>query len=103
MEFELNPRYATCRLQQILHIIEYMKQFLIEIDDDLAARLEKAAPGRSRRRSDFVRHAIRQALWELEEQATAEAYRQVPDSDDAVLDSSVWEPPAKRRTARRSK
>ena len=51
-----------------------MKQLLIEIDDELAARLEKVAPGRSRRRSEFVRYAIRQALWELEEQATAEAY-----------------------------
>ena len=81
-----------------------MKQLLIEVDDDLAAKLEKVAPGRSRRRSEFVRYAIRQALWELEEQATAEAYGRVPDSeDDVFLNSSVWESQAGGRALRRKK
>ncbi len=69
-----------------------MKQILIEIDDELAEMLEKVAPTRSRRRSEFVRRAIRQALWDVEEQVTAEAYRQQPDSPaDAYLDANVWE------------
>jgi predicted transcriptional regulator len=80
-----------------------MKQLLIEVEDDVAAKLEAAAPGRSRRRSEFVRMAIRRALWELEEAATAEAYKRQPDSaSDAYVDSSAWEPrPRPRRRTRR--
>jgi len=69
-----------------------MKQLLIEVEDDIAAKLEAAAPGRSRQRSEFVRMAIRRALWALEEATTAEAYRRQPDSaGDAYLDPSTWE------------
>ncbi len=81
-----------------------MKQILIEIDDELAEMLERVAPSRSRRRSEFVRHAIRQALWDLEEQTTAEAYRQQPDSSaDAYLDANVWEKPTQPYTTRRKR
>ena len=69
-----------------------MKQLLIEIDDETAEKLEQVAPGRSRRRSQFIRSDIRRALWELEEQATAEAYRKQPDSaDDTYADPRVWQ------------
>ena len=81
-----------------------MKQLLIEIDNELAAELEKVAPGRKRQRSEFVRRAIRRAIWELEENATAEAYRKQPDSGaEACLDSSVWELPSMKRNVRRKK
>jgi len=70
-----------------------MKALLIELDEDIVAKLEQVAPGRARRRSEFIRMAVRRALWELEEQATAEAYRRQPDSAaDAYVDSDVWEP-----------
>jgi predicted transcriptional regulator len=69
-----------------------MKQILIELDDEIAEKLEQVAPGRSRRRSQFIRSAIRRALWELEERATADAYRKQPDSTDEVYaDARVWE------------
>lgn len=42
--------------------------------------------------ADFVRAAILKALWEAEEQATAEAYKRHPDSPDAEFDPTVWEP-----------
>jgi predicted DNA-binding protein len=80
-----------------------MKQVLVEFDDETLARLERVIPSRSRRRSQFIRSAVNRALWELEEQATAEAYRRLPDGpDDAYLDATVWEPgrttgPGKRR------
>ena len=81
-----------------LAILVYMKQLLIEIEDDVAATLEAVAPGRTRRRSEFVRMAIRRALWELEEAATAQAYGRQPDSaDDAYLDSKTWEPRTRAR------
>jgi len=75
-----------------------MKQLLIEIDSETAAKLEKIAPGRSRRRSDFIRAAIRRALWEIEERATEEAYRRQPDTaDDLHVDPIVWKDDGKPR------
>ena len=68
-----------------------MKSFLIEVDDELAGRLERVAPARSRRRSGFVRAAILKALWEAEERATAEAYARHPDSPGAAFDAAMWE------------
>jgi predicted transcriptional regulator len=68
-----------------------MKSLLVEVDDELASRLERVAPARSRRRSEFVRAAILKALWEAEEQATAEAYARHPDSPEAPFDPTVWE------------
>ncbi len=78
-----------------------MKQMIIELDDEVAAKLEQVAPGRARRRSEFIRNAIRRALWELEERATADAYRQHPDSvAEAYLDESVWEGRSERHPKR---
>jgi predicted transcriptional regulator len=77
-----------------------MKALLVELDDEVAAKLERVAPGRSRRRSEFIRMAVRRALWDLEEQATADAYQRVPDTAaEAHWDPAVWEP----RTADRER
>jgi len=74
------------------YILEIMKQILVELDDAMAAKLEEVAPARSRRRSEFVRSALSKALWDLEEQKTAEAYRRQPDSaEDVYFDPDVWE------------
>ena len=79
-----------------------MKQLLIELEDEVAEKLERIAPARSRRRSEFVRNAIRRALWELEERATAEAYERQPDSPAEVyLDPRAWEPKPTRKRSRR--
>ncbi len=78
-----------------------MKRLMVELDDEMAAKLEQVAPGRACRRSEFIRNAVRKALWEIEEQATAEAYRRQPDSaEDAYLNSAVWEPRTKSRRTR---
>lgn len=68
-----------------------MKQILLELDDDMAARLDEVAPARSRRRSEFIRAAIRRALADAQEHATEQAYRRHPDSEPAYLDASAWE------------
>jgi predicted transcriptional regulator len=74
------------------HIIIYMKQILVELDDELARTLQKVAPAQSRQRSQFVRDAIRKALWEREEARTAAAYHAQPDSaEPAYVDPEVWE------------
>jgi len=78
-----------------------MKRVLLEIDDEMARRLDRVTPGRSRQRSEFIRNAIRRALWDLEEKATAEAYRRQPDATTAYLEAAAWEPPPKRAHARK--
>jgi predicted transcriptional regulator len=79
-----------------------MKQLLIEIDEEMATQLERVAPTRSRRRSEFIRAAIRRALWELEERATAQAYARQPDTaTEAYLDATVWETSPRSRPRRR--
>ncbi len=73
-----------------------MKTLIVELDDEVAEKLERVAPGKARQRSEFIRNALRKALWEIEEQATAEAYRLQPDhGDEAYLNPAVWEPAAK--------
>lgn len=79
-----------------------MKQLLIEVDDETAMRLERVAAARSRRRSDFIRTAIRTALWDLEERQTAAAYGRQPDSAaDVHIDPAVWEASEKRLRRKR--
>lgn len=86
----------------MLYIELYMKQLLIEVDDEMAEQLERVAPARSRRRSEFIRNAIGKALADVEERRTAEAYRRQPDFDgDAYVDPRVWEAPARYRKSSR--
>lgn len=61
-----------------------IKQILVELDADTAARLERAAPARSRCRSEFIRNAIRRALWEIDERDTRTAYVREPEGPDAA-------------------
>ncbi|MBI5481465.1 MAG: hypothetical protein HY906_21585 [Deltaproteobacteria bacterium] len=78
-----------------------MKQVIVEIDERLAALLEKVAPARSRKRSAFVRDAIRRALDAELERLTAEAYRRMPQSlDPWYFDPEAWEPRRPRRRRR---
>jgi len=73
------------------YILNYMAKILLELDDRTAERLEEVAPSRSRQRSEFIRMAIRRALWDLEEEATAEAYQHQPDVEEPYFDAEVWE------------
>jgi hypothetical protein len=68
-----------------------VKQILIELDEETAAKLEVAAPARSRRRSAFIREAIWRALWELEEKRTREAYLRAPDAPEPAWPEPPWE------------
>lgn len=82
-----------------------MNKLLIELDEETLRRLEAVAPARSRRRSAFVRAAIRKALWDLEERRVEEAYARAPDTAaDAFVDARAWEaeaPAPRQRKARR--
>ena len=80
-----------------------MVKVLIELDDVTAKRLEEVAPSRSRRRSAFIRMAIRRALWNLEEKSTAEAYARYPDDEEPHFDPEVWETSSAGRKQKREK
>ena len=78
-----------------------MKQLIVEIPEVLAAALERVAPARSRKRSAFVREAIRRALDAELERRTEEAYRRMPQSlDPWTFDPEAWEPRRQRRRRR---
>ncbi len=80
-----------------------MKQVLIELDDVTASRLERVAPAGARKRSAFIRLAIRRALDEIAERDTARAYGWQPATDGAeFFDATVWdEYPSPARGKRR--
>ena len=78
------------------------KPILVELEADLLAQLDRVAPGKTRQRSEFIRSAIRKALWEVEERATAAAYAEQPDSGEATyFDAAAWEPPAPKPKKKR--
>ena len=69
-----------------------MKQILVEIDTDLVKELERVVPAKRRKRSEFIRLAIRKALWDVQERKTQKAYIQIPDSDEPIyFDPNLWE------------
>ena len=80
-----------------------MKQVLLELDDETAARLDEVAP--ARKRSEFIRAAIRRALLEVQERATEAAYGRHPDTEPVHFDAALWEvhepKPAYRRKGKR--
>jgi len=78
------------------------KQVILDLDDATARELEAVAPSRKRKRSEFLRHALRRALDEGAEARMREAYRRQPDDAEPVyLDAAAWEPvPVRRRRGR---
>jgi predicted transcriptional regulator len=70
-------------------MVDHMKQILVQLDDRTARQLEAVAPGRSRKRSEFIRQAIAKALLELAERQTRAAYARTPD-EPAVFNAAEW-------------
>jgi predicted transcriptional regulator len=66
-----------------------MKQLLIQIDDQTAERIEQIAPGRHRKRSEFLRAVIARAVAEELEKRTRAAYLRWPDEPGA-FDAAEW-------------
>ena len=79
-------------------MVLHMHQVIVELDDQTIQRLNRIAPPRNRKRSEFIREAIRRALNERLEQAMEEAYRAQPqDGTEVDLDPATWERPRPRR------
>jgi hypothetical protein len=82
-----------------------MKQILIQLEDSVAQELERVAPGKGRKRSEFLRSVIARALLEVREVGTRRAYSRWPDGLPA-FDPAEWaseeeaiRPPQQRRRA----
>jgi metal-responsive CopG/Arc/MetJ family transcriptional regulator len=78
-----------------------MRKVVVEFDEQTFKRLERVASDSSSRRSDFIRGAVRRALWELEEQTAA--FAAASDVDSAVFESALRasQPAAPRKATRR--
>ena len=72
-----------------------MNQVIIELDDRTMARLNRVAPPRARKRSEFIREAIRRALNERLEADMERAYAAQPQESEPTLDldPATWEAP----------
>jgi Arc/MetJ-type ribon-helix-helix transcriptional regulator len=78
------------------------RQIIVELDEGTALELERVAPSRARKRSEFVRRALRQALDAEAERRMADAYRQQPDdAEPESIDPAAWEPRKRATRGRR--
>ena len=68
-----------------------MKAFLVQLDEPTYRALNRIAPARKRRRSQFIREAIRRAIREAEYDAIRAAYEAHPDSEAEADDWSTAE------------
>ena len=69
-----------------------MPSVLIQLDDATYKTLNKVAPPSKRKRAEFVRQAIRQAIRQLEFAQMRRAYSKQPDSPTPGDDWTNWEP-----------
>jgi metal-responsive CopG/Arc/MetJ family transcriptional regulator len=63
-----------------------MKSLLIQLDEPTLRALNRVAPAAQRKRAEFVRTAIRKAIYEAEEERTRLAYLKYPDTETAADD-----------------
>jgi predicted transcriptional regulator len=67
-----------------------MPQVLIHFDEATLRAIDRIAPAAKRQRADFIRKAVKDALFLRETERMREAYRLQPDSAEAA---DNWELP----------
>ncbi len=67
-----------------------MPQVLIHFDETTLKAIDRIAPAAKRKRADFIRQAVKDAIFRNETDRMREAYRLQPDS---VEGSDAWELP----------
>ncbi len=67
-----------------------MPQVLVHFDEATLQAIDRVAPAAKRQRADFIRRAVKDALFALETDRMREAYRLQPDTSDGA---DVWEQP----------
>lgn len=68
-----------------------MRAVLVQLDDSTLQALNKLAPAASRKRTEFIRSAIRKAIRDQEFARMRQAYAAQPDSEQEAGDWSTSE------------
>ena len=66
-----------------------MPQILVQFDEATLAAIDRIAPSAKRKRADFVRRAVKDAIFQYETKRTREAYLAKPDTESG----ETWEQP----------
>ena len=66
-----------------------MSQVLIHFDEETLRAIDRIAPAAKRKRADFIRQAVKDAIFRYETERMREAYRLEPDSAEG---SESWDP-----------
>ena len=67
-----------------------MPQVLVHFDASTLEAIDRIAPPAKRKRADFIRRAVKDAIFQQETERMREAYRLQPDSAD---DAGAWDLP----------
>ncbi len=67
-----------------------MSQVLIHFDEATLQAIDRIAPAAKRKRADFIRQAVKDAIFREETERMREAYRLQPDSAEG---SDTWQLP----------
>jgi predicted transcriptional regulator len=67
-----------------------MPQVLVQFDDATLRAIDRVAPAAQRKRADFIRRAVKDALFQIEEERMRAAYARQPDSES---DAGAWDLP----------
>jgi hypothetical protein len=67
-----------------------MSQVLIQFDEATLKAIDRIAPAAKRKRADFIRQAVKDAIFRFETEKMREAYRLQPDSAEG---SDSWDLP----------
>jgi metal-responsive CopG/Arc/MetJ family transcriptional regulator len=67
-----------------------MPQVLIHFDEATLKAIDRIAPAAKRKRADFIRRAVKDAIFQKETDQMREAYQLQPDFAE---DSDTWELP----------
>jgi metal-responsive CopG/Arc/MetJ family transcriptional regulator len=67
-----------------------MPQILVQFDDATLQAIDRVAPAAERKRAEFIRRAVKDALFQLESDRMREAYLLQPDTPD---DAGSWDLP----------
>ena len=65
-----------------------MPQVLVHFDESTLKAIDRIAPAAKHQRADFIRKAVKDALFQRETERMREAYRLQPDTID---DASTWD------------
>jgi len=66
-----------------------MPNILIHFDDATLKAIDRIAPSAKRKRADFIPTAVKDAIFQIEQERMREAYRLQPDTEEG----SSWDMP----------